>query len=181
MVTLGTGIGGGLVVDGEVQVGAHGFAGVRFFMAGILLYGFMRWRGYARPSSVEWRNLALIGLMMFVLTYGPLFWAEQYVASSMTAVIEAGLVWIGPRPASIRAMGRKDAAKNLMAKAGVPVTPGYLGEDQSEVRLQAEHDSFKQEGGIRPDGLLQFGPLSVATPVPAVGARVTLPLRATAR
>jgi 3-methylcrotonyl-CoA carboxylase alpha subunit len=59
-------------------------------------------------------------------------------ADFAAAAIEAGLVWIGPRPASIRAMGRKDAAKNLMAKAGVPVTPGYLGEDQSEVRLQAE-------------------------------------------
>jgi 3-methylcrotonyl-CoA carboxylase alpha subunit len=59
-------------------------------------------------------------------------------ADFAAAAIEAGLVWIGPRPASIRAMGRKDAAKNLMAKAGVPVTPGYLGEDQSEVRLRAE-------------------------------------------
>jgi drug/metabolite transporter (DMT)-like permease len=66
-------------------------AGVRFFLAGVLLYGFMRLRGHARPSLVEWRNLALIGLLMFVLTYGPLFWAEQYVTSSMTAVIEATL------------------------------------------------------------------------------------------
>lgn len=66
-------------------------AGVRFFMAGILLYGFMRVRGHARPSLVEWRNLALIGSLMFVLTYGPLFWAMQYVTSSMTAVIEASL------------------------------------------------------------------------------------------
>jgi 3-methylcrotonyl-CoA carboxylase alpha subunit len=39
------------------------------------------------------------------------------------AVTEAGLVWIGPDPASIAAMGLKDAAKALMAKAGVPVTP----------------------------------------------------------
>jgi acetyl/propionyl-CoA carboxylase alpha subunit len=59
-------------------------------------------------------------------------------ADFAAAVIETGLVWIGPRPASIRAMGLKDAAKNLMAKAGIPTTPGYLGEDQSEARLQAE-------------------------------------------
>src|SRR6202000_573655 len=38
----------------------------------------------------------------------------------------------------IRAMGLKDAAKALMAKAGVPVTPGYLGEDQSEATLARE-------------------------------------------
>ncbi|MEO6256124.1 MAG: acetyl/propionyl/methylcrotonyl-CoA carboxylase subunit alpha [Sphingomicrobium sp.] len=54
------------------------------------------------------------------------------------AVIDAGLVWVGPKPASIRAMGLKDAAKKLMAAAGVPVTPGYLGEDQSPVVLKAE-------------------------------------------
>ncbi len=50
----------------------------------------------------------------------------------------AGLVWVGPNPDSIRAMGLKDAAKQLMIDAGVPVTPGYLGADQSEQRLQKE-------------------------------------------
>jgi 3-methylcrotonyl-CoA carboxylase alpha subunit len=54
------------------------------------------------------------------------------------AVIDAGLVWIGPPPSAIRAMGLKDAAKKLMSEAGVPVTPGYLGEDQSPQRLKAE-------------------------------------------
>jgi 3-methylcrotonyl-CoA carboxylase alpha subunit len=54
------------------------------------------------------------------------------------AVIAAGLTWVGPPPSSIRAMGLKDAAKRLMAEAGVPVTPGYLGEDQSEARLASE-------------------------------------------
>ncbi len=46
------------------------------------------------------------------------------------AVIDAGLIWVGPRPASITAMGLKDAAKKLMAEAGVPVTPGYMGDNQ---------------------------------------------------
>ena len=54
------------------------------------------------------------------------------------AVIKAKLVWVGPRPDSIRAMGLKDAAKTLMAEAGVPVTPGYLGEDQNPKRLARE-------------------------------------------
>ncbi|MGI4731792.1 MAG: acetyl/propionyl/methylcrotonyl-CoA carboxylase subunit alpha [Janthinobacterium lividum] len=58
------------------------------------------------------------------------------------AVIDAGLVWVGPRPDSIRAMGLKDAAKARMIAAGVPVTPGYLGEDQSPERLQAEADAI---------------------------------------
>lgn len=54
------------------------------------------------------------------------------------AVTAAGLVWIGPDPKSIRAMGLKDAAKQLMIEAGVPVTPGYQGADQSEETLTAE-------------------------------------------
>ncbi len=58
------------------------------------------------------------------------------------AVIAAGLIWVGPDPASIRAMGLKDAAKQLMQAAGVPVTPGYMGADQSAARLQAEADAI---------------------------------------
>ena len=57
-------------------------------------------------------------------------------------VIGAGLIWVGPKPDSIRAMGLKDAAKARMIAAGVPVTPGYLGEDQSPERLQAEADAI---------------------------------------
>ena len=57
------------------------------------------------------------------------------------AVLDAGLVWVGPRPDSIRAMGLKDAAKTLMMAAGVPVTPGYLGDDQSPDRLQREAEA----------------------------------------
>ena len=54
------------------------------------------------------------------------------------AVIDAGLVWVGPRPASITAMGLKDAAKKLMSDAGVPVTPGYMGENQDPVFLASQ-------------------------------------------
>ncbi len=54
------------------------------------------------------------------------------------SVIDAGLIWVGPDPSSITAMGLKDAAKTLMQAAGVPTTPGYIGEDQSPERLAAE-------------------------------------------
>ena len=59
-------------------------------------------------------------------------------AAFAETVRAAGLLWIGAPPAAIRAMGLKDAAKELMMKAGVPVTPGYLGQEQSSVRLQSE-------------------------------------------
>ena len=57
------------------------------------------------------------------------------------AVLNAGLVWVGAPAAAIRAMGLKDAAKKLMREAGVPVAPGYLGEDQLPSRLKAEADA----------------------------------------
>ena len=46
------------------------------------------------------------------------------------ACAAAGVVFIGPPAAAIRAMGSKSAAKSLMEKAGVPLTPGYHGDDQ---------------------------------------------------
>jgi 3-methylcrotonyl-CoA carboxylase alpha subunit len=54
------------------------------------------------------------------------------------AVEAAGLVWVGAPAASIRAMGLKDAAKKLMIAAGVPVTPGYMGDDQSPAHLETQ-------------------------------------------
>src|ERR1044071_544945 len=54
------------------------------------------------------------------------------------ACAAVGIVFVGPPPSAIRAMGLKDQAKALMAKAGVPVVPGYLGEDQSAKRLAEE-------------------------------------------
>ncbi len=53
-------------------------------------------------------------------------------------VKDAGLVFIGPRPEAIEAMGSKSKAKDIMRKHEVPVIPGYQGEDQSVERLSAE-------------------------------------------
>jgi acetyl-CoA carboxylase biotin carboxylase subunit len=50
----------------------------------------------------------------------------------------SGIVFVGPPPTAIRAMGLKDRAKALMAKAGVAVVPGYLGEEQAPARLAEE-------------------------------------------
>ncbi|MDH3665464.1 MAG: acetyl/propionyl/methylcrotonyl-CoA carboxylase subunit alpha [Paracoccaceae bacterium] len=60
------------------------------------------------------------------------------------AVAEAGLTFIGPPASAIRAMGLKDASKKLMEEAGVPVTPGYHGENQEPDFLaeQAEKIGF---------------------------------------
>jgi 3-methylcrotonyl-CoA carboxylase alpha subunit len=52
------------------------------------------------------------------------------------AVRAAGLTFVGPPAAAMRVMALKDSAKAAMKKAGVPITPGYQGTDQSLVRLQ---------------------------------------------
>src|SRR5688572_20053039 len=50
----------------------------------------------------------------------------------------AGITFVGPPPAAIRAMGLKHEAKAIVSAAGVPVLPGYMGEEQSSSRLVAE-------------------------------------------
>ncbi|WP_102783918.1 acetyl/propionyl/methylcrotonyl-CoA carboxylase subunit alpha [Thalassospira sp. GB04J01] len=58
------------------------------------------------------------------------------------AVQAAGLIFIGPSADAIRAMGLKDAAKNLMVEAGVPVVPGYQGENQDAAFLARKADEI---------------------------------------
>jgi drug/metabolite transporter (DMT)-like permease len=64
-------------------------AGARFFIAGVVLYIFMRAKGAVSPTLVQWRNLAIMALTMFVAEYGPLFWAEKFVPSGVVSVLAA--------------------------------------------------------------------------------------------
>src|SRR2546430_17011419 len=66
-------------------------AGVRFLVAGGLLYGFMRLRGQAGPSASEWPRIPAPALCMFVATYRAPFLAGQYVPSATASVIAATL------------------------------------------------------------------------------------------
>ncbi|MGV1819217.1 acetyl/propionyl/methylcrotonyl-CoA carboxylase subunit alpha [Agrobacterium sp. CG160-95] len=58
------------------------------------------------------------------------------------ACASAGIIFIGPTPDAIRAMGGKSEAKALMAQAGVPVVPGYHGEDQADEKLAGEAEAI---------------------------------------
>ncbi|KJF73032.1 acetyl/propionyl/methylcrotonyl-CoA carboxylase subunit alpha [Agrobacterium arsenijevicii] len=58
------------------------------------------------------------------------------------ACASAGLIFIGPTPDAIRAMGGKSEAKALMAQASVPVVPGYHGEDQADKKLAGEAETI---------------------------------------
>lgn len=66
-------------------------SGVRFLIAGAVLYTFMRLRGHPSPTLAEWRSIAVTSLCLFVATYASLFWAEQFVPSGVASVLEATL------------------------------------------------------------------------------------------
>src|SRR5580700_354319 len=54
-------------------------AAMRFLVAGLVLYVWMIARGERSPREREWRSACLLGMVIFVLDYGLLFWAEQRV------------------------------------------------------------------------------------------------------
>jgi drug/metabolite transporter (DMT)-like permease len=64
-------------------------AAMRFLLAGIFLYGWMRLRGTANPRGREWLSATLLAVLIFVGDYGLVFWAEQRVPSGVTAVMMA--------------------------------------------------------------------------------------------
>src|ERR1700738_2387098 len=64
-------------------------AAMRFFVAGVVLYGFVMARGQRSPSAREWRSASVLGIIIFVFDYGLLFWAEQRVPSGIAAVMLA--------------------------------------------------------------------------------------------
>jgi drug/metabolite transporter (DMT)-like permease len=65
------------------------FAGMRFLLAGVVLYGWTRIKKDPSPTRREWLSIALVATMIFVVDYGCLFWAEQRVPSGLAAVMLA--------------------------------------------------------------------------------------------
>jgi drug/metabolite transporter (DMT)-like permease len=77
-----------------IRVGVHEvppflFAAMRFLVAGGVLAGWMLAKGERIPSGRQWGSILLIALLIFVLDYGLLFWAEQRVPSGVAAVMMA--------------------------------------------------------------------------------------------
>src|SRR5215469_5090187 len=82
-------------------------AGTRFAIAGALLYGWARLRHADRPSRVEWRSAAVVGLLLLVGGNGVVVFAEQFVPSSLVALLVSTVpIWIAVldwvRPAGVR-------------------------------------------------------------------------------
>lgn len=77
-----------------IRIGVHEvppllLAGMRFFIAGLVLYGWMRAKGEVSPTGREWRAATVLAVLIFVVDYGCLFWAERRVPSGIAAVMMA--------------------------------------------------------------------------------------------
>jgi drug/metabolite transporter (DMT)-like permease len=66
-------------------------AGIRFLLAGGLMYGFLRWRGVPNPSRREWAGAGLVGTLLLVGGNGLVSFAEQSVASGLASLIVASV------------------------------------------------------------------------------------------
>jgi len=74
---------------GVAEVPPFLLAGMRFLAAGVILFGWAMARGHSFPGWRQWRSVAVLAALMFVLDYGLLFWAEQSVPSGLAAVMLA--------------------------------------------------------------------------------------------
>jgi drug/metabolite transporter (DMT)-like permease len=71
------------------------FAGIRFAIAGSLFLLYLKWRGLALPRREEFRDLAIVGVALLVTANGLVVWAEQWVPSSLAALLVATLpFWV---------------------------------------------------------------------------------------
>ncbi|MEW9624547.1 drug/metabolite exporter YedA [Rhodanobacter geophilus] len=112
-------------------------AGVRFLIAGALLFGYLRLRGVAPPTGRQWRNAAVVGTLLLGLGNGLVCFAEERVSSGIAAVAVASMPlfaalfgrWYGHRP------NRRETLGLLIGFAGVIVL--NLGGDLSGSRIAA--------------------------------------------
>ena len=97
-----------------------------------------------QDSYLQWQRILQAALQTGAQAIHPGYGFLSENADFADACQQAGLVFIGPSPASIQAMGLKAASKQLMEKAGVPLVPGYHGADQDAVLLaqQAQQIGF---------------------------------------
>ena len=98
-------------------------AGVRFLGAGCALYGFLRWRGMAAPTRLQWRNAAFSGVLLLGFGNGLVCFAEQRVSSGVAAVAVASMPLFAAVFAGLYGLwpNRREGVGLLIGFAGVIV------------------------------------------------------------
>jgi drug/metabolite transporter (DMT)-like permease len=129
-----------------IRIGVHEvppflFAAMRFLVAGAALYSWMLAQGERSPTALQWTSICLLSVLIFVLDYGLLFWAEKRVPSGMAAVMMATIpvftalaeiVFLGTQRLTVRL-----ASALLIGIAGVAVLVNHsvnLGGDPIDTR-----------------------------------------------
>lgn len=88
-------------------------AALRFLITGAALYAFLRWRGIAKPTMLQWRNCAITGTLLLGFGNGLVCWAQQTVSSGLAAVAVASMplfaamfgAWFGQWPRRLELIG----------------------------------------------------------------------------
>jgi 3-methylcrotonyl-CoA carboxylase alpha subunit len=93
-----------------------------------------------KDSYLRWEKIIEVALATGAQAIHPGYGFLSENEAFARACAEAGLVFIGPPPSAILAMGLKAESKQLMEKAGVPLVPGYHGSGQGVALLQSEAD-----------------------------------------
>jgi len=115
-------------------------AGVRFVLAGALLYGWQRWRGAPTPQRIHWRSALIIGALLLLGGNGGVTWAEQEIPSGLAALVIATVpIWVvvfgALRPGTPRP-SRRTLAGVLLGMAGIAllIGPSNLAAAGEEIR-----------------------------------------------
>ncbi|MGO8795493.1 MAG: EamA family transporter [Candidatus Sulfotelmatobacter sp.] len=119
-------------------------AGMRFFVAGAVLYAWMRARGTAAPTRREWAAIMLPAVLLFAVDYGLVFWAEQRVPSGITAVIMATIP-VFMALAEILLL----RTQQLTLRLGLALLVGIAG-----VAVLVSHSAGLGEGAVDPSGAI---------------------------
>src|SRR5262245_42191230 len=93
-------------------------AAVRFIISGGFLYALCRIKGDSRPEAVEWRSATIIGIFLLVGGNGVVAWAEQFVTSSLAALLVATVPLWMVLIDTLRPSGQRPG---LAAVAGIPI------------------------------------------------------------
>jgi len=93
-----------------------------------------------KDSYLRWEKIIEVALATGAQAIHPGYGFLSENEAFAKACTDAGLVFIGPPPSAISAMGLKAESKQLMEKAGVPLVPGYHGSGQGAALLQSEAD-----------------------------------------